>query len=81
MIRYNLTLFGTPSQLIWVKEDTERELNELNQSNVAERTEFILENAYLGPATGGATDWIKANTNTKYVFVLELPPDLSCEFK
>ncbi|CAJ0956605.1 unnamed protein product, partial [Mesorhabditis belari] len=34
----------------------------------------------LGPATGGATDWIKANTNTKYVYVLELPPDLSSWF-
>ncbi|TKR96837.1 hypothetical protein L596_010799 [Steinernema carpocapsae] len=30
----------------------------------------------LGPATGGASDWIKKNTKTKYVFVIELPPSL-----
>lgn len=30
----------------------------------------------LGTATGGATDWIKKNTPTKYVYVLELPPDM-----
>ncbi|VDK86718.1 unnamed protein product [Litomosoides sigmodontis] len=28
----------------------------------------------LGPATGSATDWIKRNTNVKYVYVFELPP-------
>ncbi|KAM3721033.1 putative carboxypeptidase suro-1 [Dirofilaria immitis] len=28
----------------------------------------------LGPATGSATDWIKYNTNIKYVYVFELPP-------
>lgn len=32
------------------------------------------------PATGGATDWIKKNTPTKYVYVLELPPDMSTWF-
>ena len=35
----------------------------------------------LGTATGGATDWIKKNTPTKYVYVLELPPDMKSEFK
>uniref|UniRef100_A0A1I7ZDV2 Peptidase_M14 domain-containing protein n=1 Tax=Steinernema glaseri TaxID=37863 RepID=A0A1I7ZDV2_9BILA len=30
----------------------------------------------LGPATGGASDWIKKNTDTKYVYVIELPPSL-----
>ncbi|CAJ0594781.1 unnamed protein product [Cylicocyclus nassatus] len=34
----------------------------------------------LGTATGGATDWIKKNTPTKYVYVLELPPDMSTWF-
>lgn len=34
----------------------------------------------LGAATGGATDWIKKNTPTKYVYVLELPPDMSTWF-
>uniref|UniRef100_A0A1I8EGY1 Peptidase_M14 domain-containing protein n=3 Tax=Wuchereria bancrofti TaxID=6293 RepID=A0A1I8EGY1_WUCBA len=28
----------------------------------------------FGPATGSATDWIKRNTNIKYVYVFELPP-------
>uniref|UniRef100_A0A915Q092 Peptidase M14 carboxypeptidase A domain-containing protein n=1 Tax=Setaria digitata TaxID=48799 RepID=A0A915Q092_9BILA len=28
----------------------------------------------IGPATGSATDWIKYNTPTKYVYVFELPP-------
>lgn len=44
----------------------------------------MFDNAYrvgtaadmLGPATGGATDWIKQNTNIKYVYVIELPPEL-----
>ena len=35
----------------------------------------------LGTATGGATDWIKKNTPTKYVYVLELPPDMSSRSK
>ncbi|VDM46354.1 unnamed protein product, partial [Toxocara canis] len=34
----------------------------------------------LAPATGGATDWIKKFTPTKYVYVIELPPRLSCKF-
>ncbi|CAI5438406.1 unnamed protein product [Caenorhabditis angaria] len=34
----------------------------------------------LGTATGGATDWIKKNTPTKYVYVLELPPDMKTWF-
>ncbi|KAH7730098.1 Protein W01A8.6 [Aphelenchoides avenae] len=34
----------------------------------------------LGPATGGATDWIKQNTNIKYVYVIELPPELRTSF-
>uniref|UniRef100_A0A0R3RLT6 Peptidase_M14 domain-containing protein n=1 Tax=Elaeophora elaphi TaxID=1147741 RepID=A0A0R3RLT6_9BILA len=28
----------------------------------------------FGPATGSATDWIKRNTDVKYVYVFELPP-------
>ncbi|CAD5209157.1 unnamed protein product [Bursaphelenchus xylophilus] len=34
----------------------------------------------LGPATGGTIDWIKMNTLIKYVYVLELPPELSTWF-
>lgn len=34
----------------------------------------------LGPATGGQTDWIKQNTNIKYVYVMELPPELRTWF-
>ncbi|VDK42300.1 unnamed protein product [Anisakis simplex] len=34
----------------------------------------------IGPATGGATDWIKKSTPTKYVYVIELPPQLSSWF-
>ncbi|KHN79052.1 Carboxypeptidase A2 [Toxocara canis] len=34
----------------------------------------------LAPATGGATDWIKKFTPTKYVYVIELPPRLSSWF-
>ncbi|CAD6184499.1 unnamed protein product [Caenorhabditis auriculariae] len=34
----------------------------------------------LGTATGGATDWVKKNTPTKYVYVLELPPDMKTWF-
>uniref|UniRef100_A0A0N5AIL0 Peptidase_M14 domain-containing protein n=1 Tax=Syphacia muris TaxID=451379 RepID=A0A0N5AIL0_9BILA len=34
----------------------------------------------VGPATGGASDWIKNNTSIKYVYVIELPPDLSTSF-
>ncbi|CAI4230024.1 unnamed protein product [Auanema sp. JU1783] len=34
----------------------------------------------LGVASGGATDWVKKNTPTKYVYVLELPPDMSTWF-
>ncbi|CAG9529711.1 unnamed protein product [Cercopithifilaria johnstoni] len=29
----------------------------------------------IGPATGSATDWIKQNTNVKYVYVFELSPE------
>ena len=35
---------------------------------------------FSAPETGSATDWIKRNTPTKYVFVIELPPDLTSEF-
>uniref|UniRef100_A0A915B421 Peptidase M14 carboxypeptidase A domain-containing protein n=2 Tax=Parascaris univalens TaxID=6257 RepID=A0A915B421_PARUN len=34
----------------------------------------------LAPATGGAIDWIKKFTPTKYVYVVELPPRLSSWF-
>lgn len=34
----------------------------------------------MGPATGGATDWIKKFTTTKYVYVIELPPQLKTWF-
>lgn len=30
---------------------------------------------FVGPVTGSATDWIKRNTNIKYVYVFELPPE------
>ncbi|KAI6208355.1 Peptidase-M14 domain-containing protein [Aphelenchoides besseyi] len=32
------------------------------------------------PATGGMIDWIKLNTKTKYVYVIELPPELRTSF-
>uniref|UniRef100_A0A914CH28 Peptidase M14 carboxypeptidase A domain-containing protein n=1 Tax=Acrobeloides nanus TaxID=290746 RepID=A0A914CH28_9BILA len=46
-------------------------------------TEYRLGTApdMLGaPATGGATDWIKKNTLIKYVYVIELPPELTTWF-
>lgn len=30
----------------------------------------------LGPVSGSASDWVKLNTRIKYVYTIELPPEL-----
>uniref|UniRef100_A0A7E4V1C3 Peptidase_M14 domain-containing protein n=1 Tax=Panagrellus redivivus TaxID=6233 RepID=A0A7E4V1C3_PANRE len=34
----------------------------------------------LGPVTGSASDWVKLNTPIKYVYTIELPPELRTSF-
>jgi hypothetical protein len=46
------------------------------------KTEYRVGTAadMLGPVTGSASDWVKLNTRIKYVYTIELPPELRTSF-